>query len=234
MRSMYSGLLLALVAASCAGRSDPGSGDTPDQPSTAASEQQDSATDTQVESQQIEDFQLRLAQVEEQAISYRDQMTSTGMTTVADCVTASEQYESSVRPWIDEMMDMSDSMDRYVSAHGGVDVADLACVATNMRAELDHHHDLACAEQSLDADRKEAQRHVDAMLSYVDHSWQRCDQMMTGVDEGEWHWGPMMTSCEGWADTADTADECVDDSPHHTMMGGNVMGDGMMMGNVCD
>jgi hypothetical protein len=226
MRSIYTGLLLALLAASCAGRGEPGFGDSPERPSTAASEQQDTQTSAQVETQQVEDFQLRLAQVEDEAVGYRNQMTSADMTSVADCLAARDQYESDVRPSIDEMMDMGDGMDQYVSAHHGVDAADVACVAANMRAELDHHHELACAEQDLDADRQEVQRHVDAMLSYVEHSWQRCDQMMAGIDTGNWQWGRMMTACEDWSDTAD---ECVEDSPHDTMMSG-----GMMMGDVCD
>jgi len=171
-------------------------------------------------------YQQLAVKVQERATTYRMAMMAPETETVADCQRMHEQYDAEVRPWVSRMVQMSGGMDRYMSDHGGSDVADHACVSGAMTHELDRHHAQACTLANLDADQEQAVRHVDAMLTYSGHMWDRSDQMVRGSDSGNWHWGPMMAGCEdldGHCPGMGYDDDC----------GGGMM-DGMAGGACCD
>lgn len=135
-------------------------------------------------------------QVQSAANGYAQTMTASGVTTVAACQTAEDQYDAQVRPWISQMVQMSGGMDDLTSMHGGSMEADMGCDANAMMQELDHHRAIACASSDLATDRSEATRHVQAMTGYAAHAIDRCDQALTGMSGGGWSWSPMMSGCQ--------------------------------------
>jgi hypothetical protein len=164
----------------------------------ACGQASDSSPNASVTSDDIATYQELTSRVQDGAASYRATMMAPGTTTAAECRRVHDAYDREVRPWVSRMVHMGGEMDRYMEAHGGANMADYACVSATMMDELDHHHATACTFSDIGADRTEAIRHVDAMLSYGSHMWDRCDQMMRGIDSGSWGWGPMMGGCEIW------------------------------------
>jgi hypothetical protein len=86
-------------------------------------------------------------------------------------------------------------------------------------------HDLVDVAD-IGANRTEAGRHVDAMLSYGKHMGDRCDEAMRGIDAGNWGWDPMMHGCENW-------DGCCSGMMHDGCCGGMGGMGGMHGGGGC-
>jgi len=180
MRSGTLGMVtVGLIAAACGGSStDPGTG-----PGTA-----DRAS--------IASYQDLTERVQSAALSYGATMGAPGMT-VAGCSAAHDAYDAQVRPWLSQMEQMSGSMDAFIDEHQGSSSADVSCVSSAMRDELEAHHLVACTFASLGDDQAEASRHADVMASYAAHVHDRCGQMMGGLDGHGYRWGPTATACGG-------------------------------------
>jgi hypothetical protein len=146
----------------------------------------------------IRTYQELATNVQNGATSYGTSMMAPGTATVADCRRVHDEYDAQVRPWVSEMGRMSGRMDDYMNGHEGASAADFACTSAMMMSEFDRHHAAACTFADFSANRTEAGRHVDAMLSYGGHMWDRCDQMMRGMDTGHSDFGPMMGGCQDW------------------------------------
>ena len=43
--------------------------------------------------------------------------------------------------------------------------------------------------------RAEASRHVQAMIGYIGHATERCDEMTSGFEGGGWNFSQMMSGC---------------------------------------
>jgi hypothetical protein len=170
----------------------------------------------------IASYQQLATNVQDGATTYRANMMAPGTVTTADCQRVHDAYDAQLRPWVSQMVQMSGSMDHYIDDHGGAGVADLGCVSAAMMYEIDRHHTAACTAADIGANRTEAGRHVDAMLSYGGHMWDRCDQMMRGLDAGNWGWEPKMHGCEDW-------DGCCSSMMHDGCCGGM----GRMHGGAC-
>ncbi len=95
------------------------------------------------------------------------------------------------------MAQMSGAMGSFIAAHDGSAFADTSYVASAMLADLDAHHRVACTFASLSDDQAEASRHADVIASYAAHVYDRCGQMIGGLDGRGYTWGPMMTGCGG-------------------------------------
>ena len=139
-------------------------------------------------------YQQLTLDIEDHARTYSATMHDADL---ADCLQVHDQYDAQVRPWVTQIGDLSEIMDRYMSNHGGSEFSDYYCVSGAMMDELDHHHSLACVSSDTDANQAEVSRHVAAMTSYAEHLWDRCDEMMRGAETGTWNWGRMMSTCRG-------------------------------------
>jgi hypothetical protein len=84
-------------------------------------------------------------------------------------------------------MQMSGEIDGVMV--GGEIGADLECDSASMMGELDRHLAAACASPDLSVDRAEAERHVNAMMSYAGHASDRCGEILGGMQGGAWSWG---------------------------------------------
>jgi len=192
-------LLAAVIGAGCAASSDV----SPEDSLTISDDDSLPTTDD------ISTYRQLAVELQEEARAYRTGMLDLATATLADCQRVHDEYDVEVRPWVSQMLQMSRRMDRYMSYYGGDEVADHACVSAEMTYELDRHHAAACTLADLGANQAEAGRHVDAMLAYGEHMWERCDQMMRGSDSGDWGWGPMMDGCADWGQcTGMTDDDC--------------------------
>ena len=160
---------------------------------SACSSASDSGESTATE-EDIAVYQQLTFDIEDHAQTYGVTMHDTAL---ADCLQVHDRYDAQVRPWVAQIGDLSESMDRYMSDHGGTESLDYQCVSGAMMDELDHHHALACTSSDTDDNQAEVSRHVDAMTSYAEHLWDRCDEMMQGAETGTWNWGPMMSTCSG-------------------------------------
>lgn len=164
----------------------------------------------------ISTYRQLVVKAQEGARAYRTGMMALETATVDDCQRVQDTYDAEVRPAVSQLVQMSKRMDRYMGYYGGDDVADHACVSAAMASELDRHRTAACTSADLGANQDEAGRHVEVMLAYGQHMWDRCDQMMRGSDSGDWGWGPMMDGC------SDAAGQCIgmrDADCHGGMMG---------------
>lgn len=167
-------------------------------------------------------YQALSVDVQSAATAYRSAMTDPSVTTLADCRRIHDAYDAQIQPWIAQMMQRAGAMDGFMNDHGGLSVADMACDASLMADEMDHHDAVACSWPDLASDQAEAQRHADAMIAYAAHAQERCAEMNGG--SGNWQWQPMMQQCQSW-------DGCCTDSMY-TCCGGMMMhGGGMMYGN---
>lgn len=176
---------------------------------------------------EVATYQQLALQVEDAATSYLAAMDSPSTDTVAECQALHDAYDAEVRPWVTQLVDMSDTMDHYMQSHDGGSVADHGCTSTTMMYELDRHLATACASSDPAANRTEAAHHVDAMHAYGEHLSDRCEQIMSGADSGDWAWGPALSGCEEW-------DGCCSGAIHDGCCGdpGGMMG-GMHHG-CCD
>ncbi len=211
---------LCLLLASCGAREQVADDSNEESSrSPPAAEQSGADAPDEPTTEGIEDYQLLATQLEKKAIDYRDD--SAGVDSVVACERLRDEYTRQIRSQLSEMVDMSDAMDAYVAEHGGGDVTDLHCVSVNMMSELDHHLEQACVNWDADTYEEEITRHVETMLSYVDHTWERCDEMMAGIDSDDWQFAPMMSVC------ADFDESCSENVMHGHMMRSS------MMVNVC-
>jgi hypothetical protein len=165
----------------------------------------------------IANYQQLAVNVQSGATTYRANTTALDTATAADCRRVHDAYDADLRSWLPQMVQMSGAMDRYMGHHGGSSTADHACVAATMTYELERHHAAACMAADMGANRTEAGRHVDAMLSYGEHILERCKQMMRAIDAGNPSWGPMMHGCEDW-------DGCCSSMMHDGCCGGMMGG----------
>lgn len=156
-----------------------------------------SSNSTPANTSDITTYQQLATNVQNGATTYRTTMMAP-TTTVADCRRVHDAYDAQVRPWVSRMVQMRGAMDQYMNNHGGASVADFSCTSATMMYELDRHRTAACTSADISANRTEASGHVDAMLSYGGHMWDRCNQMMRGTNAGNWSWGSMMSGCETW------------------------------------
>ncbi len=140
----------------------------------------------------IAQYQSLSSEVQAAAVAYGTTMAGPAMT-VDGCAAAHDAYDAQVRPWIDQMIQMSASMDAFMDAHGGQGYADMACVANAMLQELDAHRLVACTLPTLGGDQTEAARHVGVMTSYAGHAYDRCGQMIGGQGT----WAPSAPVCGG-------------------------------------
>ena len=145
----------------------------------------------------VDSYAQLAASVSGRANEYRDAIMSASMT-MMQCRSVHDAYDADVRPWLDHMAQMSDAMDKLMDDHGGATAADTSCVAAAMMGELDHHRAVACSAADLSTNQAEVTRHVGAMLLDTDHMASRCNQAMTGLDDGTWQWGQMMDGCSDW------------------------------------
>jgi hypothetical protein len=155
-----------------------------------------SSTTTQPSSSDIATYQALTQRTQDAVGSYRAMMMSSDMT-MAGCSSAHDAYDSQVRPWITQMMQMSGVMDGFMDDHQGSGDADMACTSNAMMNELDAHRMAACTFATMSADQSEVMRHASAMASYVGHASVRCTEMMGGLDGSGFSWGPMMMGCTG-------------------------------------
>lgn len=164
--------------------------------STACS---DSGGSTQAPStpEDIASHQQFVASVESTISDYQDDMLGDEMTSVAACRAVHDDYDTTMRPRVQQMGQMGGGMDAFMMEHGGGDMADMSCTAAGMMTELDRHHAVACSLEDLPADQSEAVRHAGAMNEYAVHMNARSDQMMSALNGGV-SWGPMMSGCEDW------------------------------------
>ncbi len=184
----------ALVAAmACGGSQAPGAGGS-------AGDGQDAGTSAGASN--ITTYETLAGQVQSAATAYRAAMTAQGMT-LQGCQPAHDQYDATVRPWIEQMVQMSGAMDGFMGAHQGADFEDMACVAQAMLGELDAHRQVACTLGDLGADQDEAVRHVGVMLEDAGHAYDRCVQMTGGMGGGSYAWGPTMNGCGAPSGTTD-------------------------------
>ncbi len=161
---------------------------------TACSGASSAFTSAPATSGDVVQYQQVALQVQSASGAYGQTMAS-GVSTVAECQALESWYDGEVRPWVSQMLQTSGAMDRLVSAHDGS--ADMGCGADAMMRELDSHRAGACASAVLAVDRAEAARHVQAMLGYTSHATERCGEMLSGLDTGDWSFGPMMSGCPG-------------------------------------
>jgi hypothetical protein len=97
--------------------------------------------------------------------------------TLAGCQPLHDMYDADVRPWIDQMIGVSNRLDCFVAERdSGVD-ADIGCVSRLLMSELDHHRCVACTSADLSVDQDEVRRHAAAMVAYLDHLQDRCSEM---------------------------------------------------------
>lgn len=171
----------------------------------------------------ISTYRHLAVKAQDEARAYRTGMMDLGTATSADCQRVHDKYDIEVRPWVSEMVQLSRRMDRYMDYYGGGDVADHACVSAAMTYELDRHHAAACTSPNPALNQEEAERHVDTMLAYGQHMWDRCDQMMHASDSGNWGWAPMMDGC------TESEQQCAGMMDHDC--GGGMMGE--MHGRAC-
>lgn len=116
----------------------------------------------------------------------------------AACADVEGQYDAQVRPWVERMMHMSTTLDDMVKEYGGGASADYSCVSSSMLDELDYHRSIACSSANLGTIQTEVDRHVNAMLRYASHTWDRCEQVMNAVNGTPTGFGPMMAACGSW------------------------------------
>jgi hypothetical protein len=190
-------LAFAVVIAAACGDEPPADGSGEPDLAGDADGDPSGATGTTAELAQYQQLTL---DVQEGATMYGSTMMGSETTTTADCRRVYDAYDELVRPWVSQMVAMSGRMDRHMDSNGGEEVADYGCAVATMMDELDLHRATACTLNDIRMNRAEAARHVDAMLNYSEHLWERCEQMMRGIDTGAWAWGPMMTGCETWDD----------------------------------
>jgi hypothetical protein len=217
-------VMLTLLSYGCA---DPGEESTRASAQSPTSEESapEGPTAEEADEQPVETYQRLSSQLREEAGDYRTTVLADGIDTQQACQVVHDAYDERVRPDVSQMVDMSADMDGYMRMHGGSEVADLICVSASMLNELDWHRSHACASEDVDVNHDEVVRHVDAMLSFAEHVWDRCDQMMNGSEDDGWHFGPMMDAC-------DEPDDCFDateydmpmmDDDDMPMMGGRGM-----------
>lgn len=183
-----------------------------------ASESADSGSDTPDEND-IATYQELALHVGERAKTYDTAMQAPN-TTPADCATIHAAYDDQVRPWITGLVSRSDEMDTFMQHHEGEPSADIGCLAATMSYELEHHNSLACKQSDLAGNRAEAARHADAMQSYANRLGQRCNEMMHGLQNGGWQWGPMHPGCMQWNGHCSGMMEHCDDDGGHSGDGG--------------
>jgi Cytochrome c len=174
-------ILAAIAATGCGGPAGTSSSDQSQPPADRAS---------------IATYQELTANVQSAALAYGNSMSGPGMT-MAGCAAAHDAYDTQVRPWMSRMVQMGGSMDGFMDGHSGATYADMSCAANAMLAELDAHRHAACTFGTLSQDQAEAARHAGVMTSYAGHMYDRCGQMMGGLDGHGYMWGSPWIGCGG-------------------------------------
>ncbi len=154
------------------------------------------ATQAAIEKTNVATFQDLSSRVQSAAYSYGATMVA-GSMTLGNCAAVHDAYDAQVRPWLSQMVQMSGTMDGYIDSHSGLTYADMHCVTSAMWDDLEAHRLAACKFATLSANQAEASRHVNVMTSYAAHAYDRCGQMMGGLDGHGYSWGPTAGGC-GW------------------------------------
>ena len=152
------------------------------------------ATQATADRTSIATYQELTTQVQSAALSYGATMSAPGMT-LAGCAAAHDAYDAQVRPWMSRMVQMSGSMDGFIDAHSGTTYADMSCAAHAMLDDLDAHRHAACTFATLGGDQTEVARHTGVVTSYAGHMYDRCGQMMGGLDGHGYTWGSPWMGC---------------------------------------
>jgi hypothetical protein len=142
----------------------------------------------------IATFQELTANVQSAALAYGTTVSGPGMTTGA-CPAAHDAYDAEVRPWMSQLVQLSGRMDGFIDGHSGTTYADMSCVAHAMLDELDAHRHAACTFPTLPEDQAEVARHTGLVTSFAGHLYDRCGQMMGGLDGHGYTWGSPWMGC---------------------------------------
>jgi hypothetical protein len=117
---------------------------------------------------------------------------TTTMLDVSSCQAIEAAYQAKMAPLVDRMSTTSVAMDPYMSSAMGPAVADMACVAAAMKAELARHAAVACTLSGVDADRAETAQHAATVTALAQHQYVRYEQMgdamgmMTPTADSTW------------------------------------------------
>jgi hypothetical protein len=158
-------------------------------PSTTAN------TDAAVPGHDIETYDQLCMEVRGTVTEYVAAETDWGAA-LAGCQPLHDLYDATVRPWIDQMIRVSDRLDCFVAERdSGVD-ADIGCVSRLLMSELDHHRCVACTSADLSVDQDEVRRHAAAMVAYLDHLQDRCSEMSSEYgDVAPVSWVSTLSAC---------------------------------------
>lgn len=100
-----------------------------------------------------------------------------------DCRAAHHQYDAAASPLVGHMQEQSHQMDGHMAGAGGHGMADMACTADAMGAELARHRAAACTSNDPVANQVEALHHAQTMSGWLEHQRVRYEDIaaMSGM-----------------------------------------------------
>lgn len=111
--------------------------------------------------------------------------------TEATCAAVHRGYQTDVRADLVNLRLLAPDIDALIAAHDDGTHVDAGCTTAAIATELDAHAMVACLAATIEENRAEGVRHIDAVVALTMHATGRMDEVIDGVESeatGAWTW----------------------------------------------
>jgi hypothetical protein len=124
---------------------------------------------------------VQLRQLEMLTSQYGERI---AVATDSTCISTHRTYNLDARMILFGIRLVDTELDAAIVTHSGDGYADIECTTNEIERELDYHGAVACQDATIELDRAEATRHLEALAALREHLLARSMEISAGLAKG--------------------------------------------------
>ncbi len=131
--------------------------------------------------EQVASLNVQLRQLEMLTVQYAERIAVASDTT---CIATHRTYDFDAQKIVFGLHLIDTDLDAAITRHDGEGYADIVCAVAELERELDYHGAVACQDATIELDRAEATRHLEALAAVREHLAARSMEISAGLAMG--------------------------------------------------